>query len=319
MTLFEVADLSTVWVEADVYEKDIPYLQPGQAVEATVEAYPNRTFAGKLALIYPQLDIATRTNRIRFELANPRHELRPGMFATVRINTPLENIEPYKSWPSFNLGRGSRARQMVRTARRRSPPAGEFLAVPERAVIDTGTKRSSTSSGSRACSKGSRSNWALAGRLLSGTGGLKAGDKVAAAGGFLIDAETRLNPAAASTYFGASGGPQAGGHPASTSDDTPPERKARPGARPKRASRRRNSPPTSSRTSTNFPRPTGNWPWPSGRAPSPAPRWARWASGKDHPPRPTGLSLLQGCVAKAKKDPDETLRKVAELRGRSRP
>ena len=50
MTLFEVADLSTVWVEADVYEKDIPFLQPGQKVEATVEAYPNRTFTGKLAL-----------------------------------------------------------------------------------------------------------------------------------------------------------------------------------------------------------------------------------------------------------------------------
>ena len=97
MTLFEVADLSTVWVEADVYEKDIPFLQPGQKVEATVEAYPNRTFTGKLALVYPQLDTATRTNRVRFELDNPQHELRPGMFATVRINTPLESIEPYKS------------------------------------------------------------------------------------------------------------------------------------------------------------------------------------------------------------------------------
>ena len=54
MTLFEVADLSTVWVEADVYEKDIPFLQVGQKVEATVEACPNRAFTGKLALIYPQ-------------------------------------------------------------------------------------------------------------------------------------------------------------------------------------------------------------------------------------------------------------------------
>ena len=97
MTLFEVADLSTVWIEADVYEKDIPFLQVGQKVEATVEACPNRTFTGKPALIYPQLEATTRTNRIRFELDNPQHELRPGMFATVRINTPLESIEPYKS------------------------------------------------------------------------------------------------------------------------------------------------------------------------------------------------------------------------------
>ena len=98
MTLFEVADLSTVWVEADVYEKDIAFLQAGQKVEATVEAYPNRTFTGKLALIYPRLEAATRTNRIRIELDNPEHELRPGMFATVRIDTPLETIEPYKRW-----------------------------------------------------------------------------------------------------------------------------------------------------------------------------------------------------------------------------
>ena len=52
---------------------------------------------GRLALIYPQLDAATRTNRVRFELDNPQNELRPGMFATVRINTPLETIEPFKS------------------------------------------------------------------------------------------------------------------------------------------------------------------------------------------------------------------------------
>ncbi len=97
MTLFEVADLSKVWIEADVYEKDIPYLQPGQKVEATVEAYPGRIFTGRLALVYPQLDTATRTNRVRFALDNPQHELRPGMFATVRINTPLETIEPFES------------------------------------------------------------------------------------------------------------------------------------------------------------------------------------------------------------------------------
>ena len=54
MMLFEVADLSAVWVEADVYEKDIAALRPGQTVEAAVEAIPNRTFHGKLALVYPQ-------------------------------------------------------------------------------------------------------------------------------------------------------------------------------------------------------------------------------------------------------------------------
>ena len=97
MTLLEVADLSTVWIEADVYEKDIAFLQVGQTIEATVEAYPQRVFKGKLALIYPQLDAATRTNRVRCELENAGNELRPGMFATVRIKAPLQDVEPYKS------------------------------------------------------------------------------------------------------------------------------------------------------------------------------------------------------------------------------
>ena len=75
MTLLEVADLSKVWIEADVYEKDIAFLQPGQSIEATVEAFPNSTFTGKLALVYPKLDTATRTNRVRFELDNPQYRV----------------------------------------------------------------------------------------------------------------------------------------------------------------------------------------------------------------------------------------------------
>ncbi|HEY4760071.1 MAG TPA: efflux RND transporter periplasmic adaptor subunit, partial [Thermoguttaceae bacterium] len=127
MTLFEVADLSSVWVEADVYEKDIQFLQPGQKVEATVEAYPNSIFSGKLASIYPQLETATRTNRIRFELDNPGHELRPGMFATVRINTPLETIEPFKS-----LATKSGRIILTASSDANATPQYKFLVVPER-------------------------------------------------------------------------------------------------------------------------------------------------------------------------------------------
>ncbi len=77
MTLLEIADLSSVWVEAEVYESDIAFLQPGQKVEATVEAYPNRTFTGEVASIYPRVEATTRTNRIRVQLENPNNELRP--------------------------------------------------------------------------------------------------------------------------------------------------------------------------------------------------------------------------------------------------
>lgn len=207
MTLFEVADLSTVWVEADVYEKDIPFLQAGQEVEATVEACPGRVFTGKLALIHPELETNTRTNRIRLKLDNPQLELRPGMFATVRINTPLESIEPYKS-AAAEHGRIVAVGQSGAD----SPPRYEFLCVPERAVVDTGSKKVVYVEREPGMFEGVEVE--LGPRhddYYPVIKGLQPGDKVAAAGGFLIDAETRLNPAAAATYFGASGGPQSDG------------------------------------------------------------------------------------------------------------
>ncbi len=187
MTLFEVADLSTVWIEADVYENDAPFLQAGQEMSAKVESYPNKVFKGTVALVHPHLEEATRTNRVRIRLENPNHELRPGMFAEVTIDTPLETIEPYKSLAVKH----------------------EFLAVPESAVIDTGAKkivyveRSPGQYDGREVELGPRQDDHFP--VLKG---LAVGDKVAAAGSFLVDAETRLNPAAAATYFGASGGPQ---------------------------------------------------------------------------------------------------------------
>ncbi len=226
MTLLEVADLSTVWVEADVYEKDIPFLQVGQKVEATVEACPDRTFSGRLTLIYPRLEAATRTNRIRFKLENPRQELRPGMFATVRINTPLESIERFKSVAVERPLSVRKARVTFTGHQEESPhpdplPKGEgsglstqyeFLTVPERAVVDTGSKKVVYVEREPGLFEGVEVE--LGPRhddYYPVIQGLKLGDKVAAAGSFLIDAETRLNPAAAATYFGASGGPQSGG------------------------------------------------------------------------------------------------------------
>jgi hypothetical protein len=204
MTLFEVADLSTIWVEAGVYEKDIPFLQVGQKVEATVEAVPNRVFHGRIAILYPELETATRTNRIRFELDNAQHELRPGMFAMVRIDTPLESIEPFHSMGVKN-GRVAVAGSNLSGVPRRY----EFLCVPERAVVDTGSKKIVYVEREPGLFEGVEVE--LGPRddeFYPVIQGLRAGDKVAAAGSFLIDAETRLNPAAASSYFGASGGPQ---------------------------------------------------------------------------------------------------------------
>ncbi len=204
MTLLEIADLTVVWIEAEVYEKDIAFLRVGQPVEAVVEALPNRTFTGRVALVYPRVEAATRTTRVRFELANPDLDLRPGMFATVRIDTPLDSIEPFK-----RLAAARSQVSFVGTGRGDAAAGHEFLVVPEQAVIDTGSKkvvyveREAGVFEGREVELGPRQD-----DLYPVLAGLSPGDRVAAAGSFLIDAETRLNPAAAAGYFGASGGPQ---------------------------------------------------------------------------------------------------------------
>jgi membrane fusion protein, copper/silver efflux system len=95
--LFEVADLSTVWIEGELYEKDAASLKPGEAVEATVDAYPGRVFKGRVNLVHPHVETATRTLRVRCEMDNPHHELRPGMFATLTLKTPVVQLEPFHS------------------------------------------------------------------------------------------------------------------------------------------------------------------------------------------------------------------------------
>lgn len=80
--LFEIADLSTVWVVLDAYEMDKPWLRFGQSVEFTAEALPGKNFKGRISFIPPVLDTATRTFRIRVNVANEDLLLRPGMFVT---------------------------------------------------------------------------------------------------------------------------------------------------------------------------------------------------------------------------------------------
>ena len=255
--LFEVADLSAVWIEADVYEKDIALLREGQAVEATVEAYPGLVFQGKVSLVHPHLERATRTNRVRFELENPNHELRPGMYATVRMTTPISHLEPFASeiarrrqrpltddaeawiaWqkkcPVTNLKLGSMGRPLpVRLGSETvyicckgcegklqanpaqylqelsPPPTDAVVSVPQQSVIDTGSRKIVYVEREQGLYEGVEVVLGpRAGEFYSVLSGLSPGDRVAAAGAFLIDAETRLNPAAASAYFGASGGPQ---------------------------------------------------------------------------------------------------------------
>lgn len=94
--LFEIADLDHVWIQAQVYEDQLALVRVGQAIEATVEAYRGRTFRGEVAFVDPVLDPATRTVNVRFDLENPGHDLRPGMFATVTLRTPLAEAPGFR-------------------------------------------------------------------------------------------------------------------------------------------------------------------------------------------------------------------------------
>ena len=86
MPLYDVADLSTVWIEAQVYEDELAFLKRG-ASRSAPPPRPSRTASsqGKLAFIHPHLDASTRTLKVRFDMDNPDHDLRPGMYATVAV------------------------------------------------------------------------------------------------------------------------------------------------------------------------------------------------------------------------------------------
>jgi len=87
-TLFRVADLSVVWVEADVPEQDMSSVRVGQPGAVTLDAYPEGPLTGRTTYIYPTMDDATRTARVRLQFPNRGGRLRPGMFATVVLTAP---------------------------------------------------------------------------------------------------------------------------------------------------------------------------------------------------------------------------------------
>ena len=106
--LYRIADLSVVWVLADVAERDLGLLSPGEKGQVTPRGYPGKTFAGAIKLIYPILNKDTRTARVQIELANPDTILKPNMYADVVIESGGDK---------------------------------PVIAVPENAVIDTGTRQ----------------------------------------------------------------------------------------------------------------------------------------------------------------------------------
>ncbi|OOO00953.1 MAG: Cation efflux system protein CusB [Chromatiales bacterium USCg_Taylor] len=87
-TLYKIADLSVVWVEADVYEGEIALMRLGAPATITVDAYPGERFTGRAIYVYPTMDEKTRTVRVRFEFANRTGRLKPGMYANAELRGP---------------------------------------------------------------------------------------------------------------------------------------------------------------------------------------------------------------------------------------
>jgi len=217
--LYDVADLSTVWIQAQLYEEDVPFLPRGLhdpktglpekpiSVSATTRARPGETFNGTLSFVFPHVDPESRTLTVRFELPNPDHELRPGMSATVRLRLDAEEL------PQRPAGKRLRMKD------------NKVLAVQEASIIDTGRQQIVYRESLPNTFDGVLVE--LGPRLTSPDGvvyfpvlkGLEPGDVIVSAGSFLIDAETRLNPAAGSIYIGGSGSGKTGTIRPSTPED----------------------------------------------------------------------------------------------------
>lgn len=90
--LYRIADLGTVWVQLDAYERDLMRLAEGQTVSIQVESLPGETFTGTVAFIDPTVDARQRTAKVRVEVDNPEGRLRPGLFASARVSAPPQGL-----------------------------------------------------------------------------------------------------------------------------------------------------------------------------------------------------------------------------------
>src|SRR5262249_35458552 len=161
--LYTVADLSNVWVNANVFQNDLGKLKPGASALITVDAYPGRTFSGRVSEVLPQVDMNTRTARVRIVLPNPGLKLMPGMFVNVNLKVPL----------------------------------GRRLVVPSSAVLHAGVRQLvfvSRGEGNFAPREVETADHAGDKAIIAK--GLKAGETVVTSANFLIDSESQLQAAA---------------------------------------------------------------------------------------------------------------------------
>ncbi|HEX7090064.1 MAG TPA: efflux RND transporter periplasmic adaptor subunit [Longimicrobiales bacterium] len=183
MDLYTIADLSQVWVEGEVFEKDLALVRLGQHARVSFDAYPGTTVDAVVTYIHPTLSTETRTGRIRLELANPDLRFKPGMYATVEFEVPVHRAGVHVPRTAV-LTTGERSIVFVRSADGKLQP--------------------------RAITPG-----LAAGEHIEIVAGLEAGEVVVASASFLVDAEANLRAALeamGSTHTSVPAGPGAAGH-----------------------------------------------------------------------------------------------------------
>lgn len=160
--LYTVADLSTVWVFAQVFQNDLGRLKTGDSATLTVDTYPGRTFAGRVDFIYPDIDVSTRTARVRLVFPNPNLELMPGMFVNVALRIPM----------------------------------GRQVVIPATGVLQSGTRQIAfVDQGGGNLEPREIQLGARVGDNFIVLKGLKAGEKIVTSANFLIDSESQLQAA----------------------------------------------------------------------------------------------------------------------------
>jgi membrane fusion protein, copper/silver efflux system len=162
--LYQIADLSTVWVIAEVFEQDLAMVTVGQTAAVSFSALPGQTFTGKVTFLYPTVTAETRTAKVRIELPNHGGHLKPSLYGTVELAAPV-------------AGR-------------------PVVAVPDSAVLDSGAKQAVlVERGEGRYEPREVRVGARAGGLVEVQDGLSEGEKVVVRANFLIDAESNLRAA----------------------------------------------------------------------------------------------------------------------------
>jgi len=164
MKLYRLADLGIVWVYAQIYEQDLPYIRLGQEAVVKLSSLPDREFRGRVTYVYPSVDEKTRTARVRLEFENPGYFLKPGMFVSVQISSELE--------PSALLVLDS---AVLRSGEKNTVfvalPGGKFD--PRIVVLGPEAEHD----------------------LYQVISGLKAGERIVTSGQFMLDSESQLREA----------------------------------------------------------------------------------------------------------------------------